>query len=206
MNFLSALAVAMAAVSVAAGHSIAADMASPRANPSSNWDGAYVGGHLGVGAYHTVSEPGGDSLDLMGPIVGGQVGYNFHLTNNVVLGAQLDGDWDDITNAAAGGQTIEWSSAVIAKLGLDLGPVLPYVLGGVAVSGQHYFHFVPPLDERHVHTGWTAGAGVEGMITDSLSAFVEYRYASYEQQTYTVGPFNIGGSEHSVRTGLNYHF
>jgi outer membrane immunogenic protein len=62
--------------------------------------------------------------------------------------------------------------------------------------------------------GWAAGAGVEGAITDNLTAKVEYLFTDYGSSTCSAASCTIGGTttptvkfyESMVRAGLNYKF
>jgi outer membrane immunogenic protein len=59
--------------------------------------------------------------------------------------------------------------------------------------------------------GWTVGAGIEGAITDNLTAKIEYLYADFENSTCAAASCGVAVSsvtlkENMVRAGLNYKF
>jgi outer membrane immunogenic protein len=56
--------------------------------------------------------------------------------------------------------------------------------------------------------GWTAGAGAEAMITDNITARVEYRYSDYEDETFSLGGGDVDSdlSTHSIRAGVGLKF
>jgi outer membrane immunogenic protein len=146
---------------------------------------------------------------MSGGFVGGQIGYNFHLSDSVVLGVQGDLEWANIAGSQTGptiSDTINWTGAVTARLGYDVDGFLPYVLGGVAFANSARTG-VNSVVNSQVHTGYTVGVGVETMLADNLSAFAEVRYSDYGQKTYTLPSTPIVGlTDTSVRIGLNYHF
>ena len=214
---ISALALGAAALIAFTGGAMAADLSMPvKAAPApvvaaaSDWDGAYIGANVGYAwghSDHTTTTTG--DFDLTGGFIGGQVGYNFHLTDGIVLGLQGDLAWANITGSQTGpsiSDTIKWDGAVTGKLGYDAGDFMPYVLGGVAFANSDRTGIGGTVNETH--TGWTVGAGVEAKLADHLSGFVEYRYSDYGQATYTglASTPVVDLTSSAVRAGLNYHF
>jgi outer membrane immunogenic protein len=55
-------------------------------------------------------------------------------------------------------------------------------------------------------TGWSLGGGIETMITDNLTARVEYRYTEFDRQSVLIDPlvFNFDSDQHVVRIGVGY--
>ena len=175
---------------------MAADFAAPNATVSkaANWEGAYLGANIGYSAAHSDYTGGtiGD-FDMSGGFVGGQVGYNFHLTDGVVLGVQADLDWANISGSDSGiSDTINWMGSVTGHLGFALDNVMPYVLGGLAFADSTRTHTSPTTESNSQgHAGWTVGAGFQVMLADNISAFAEFRYSDFGARTYT---FTGGGS------------
>ena len=166
----------------------AAPVATPVAAPS--WNGPYVGATVGYGWYN----PNSSANNAWS--VGAQLGYNFEVSNPIVLGVQGDINWVGF-NQTFGNTTGNngWNGAVVGRLGYDAGSVMPYVEAGVAFLN---INNGPSTN----YTGWTAGAGVEFMLADQWSANVEYRYVDY-------GTGNNSTSDltsNQIRVGLNYHF
>src|SRR3984893_12552792 len=86
-----------------------------------------------------------------GVIAGGQVGYNYQLPNNIVVGLESDAQWSDVkeseheraASALFGipGETLrftdlrigmDWFGTTRLRLGYALGRFLPYITGGVS--------------------------------------------------------------------------
>jgi outer membrane immunogenic protein len=192
-------AVAFAALS---GSAMAADLYVPpaaapvaAAAPATNWDGPYIGATLGYGWYDPGTTNGWD--------IGAQVGYNAHLSDAIVVGIQGNVDWvgfGDNGNFNGANNANGWDGAIVGRLGYDAGTILPYVEAGVAFLGVN--NTAPGYPNSY--TGWTAGAGVEFMLTDSVSANVEYRYVDYGQGNNGGLGYDLHANE--IRVGLNYHF
>jgi outer membrane immunogenic protein len=137
---------------------ISAEMAAAQ-----NWNGAYIGGHLGYRwghADHTgpgytfpmgnappVTSPARDESSAPSGIIGGiHAGYNFLFHPNLLAGAEIDataGSSDDSTTAtliSTDGVTarrtskLGWQATIRARFGYVSGPWLAYVTGGAAVT------------------------------------------------------------------------
>jgi outer membrane immunogenic protein len=56
--------------------------------------------------------------------------------------------------------------------------------------------------------GYTVGAGAEAMVTNNITARIEYRYTDYQKNDFNVGGANIsrGYDEHSVKVGIGMKF
>jgi outer membrane immunogenic protein len=119
-----------------------------------SWSGFYFGAHAGYGF--------GKAPFVDGPVVGGQVGANWHF-DGFVLGAEADGSWADLEGTDAIGT---------ARLrgGFAYDRFLVYATGGAAFQD---------LD----NVGWVVGGGVEYAITRNISAGAEYLYLEFEPGT-----------------------
>jgi opacity protein-like surface antigen len=198
MTLTGKIFIAAAALAAFSGSAMAADLyVPPAAEPApipaaSTWDGPYVGASLGYGWQGLSGAASGS-----GWLIGVQAGYNAHLSDAIVGGLEANVDWNNGNSADYG---IFWDGSVRARLGIDAGSVLPYAELGVAFAnvGQ----WAPAANATvGTRTGWTAGAGVEFWLADSLSANVEYRYTDYGS-----GSGGTDLTDNSIRVGLNYHF
>lgn len=216
MGLAKQLLLGAATVTVLSSGAYAADLALPHAAApaivaATNWDGPYIGANVGYTWAHSDNTGGsiGD-FDMTGGSIGAQVGYNFHLTDGIVAGVQGDIAWANVTGSSAGGgisDNVDWNGAITGRLGYDAGQFMPYVLAGIAFANSDRDGFGGNSDTE-THTGWTVGAGVEAVLADHLTGFVEYRYTDYGRQTYSnlYSDPEIGLTGSSVRVGLNYHF
>ena len=70
--------------------------------PAWSWTGPYIGinGGWGFGRSDFSAPFPTGSFDTSGGLVGGTLGYNYQLDNNVVFGVEGDIDWSDIRGSA----------------------------------------------------------------------------------------------------------
>jgi len=105
------------------------------------------------------------------------------------------------------------------RFGYMTGTFLPYVAGGVAITDVNQGIVGHPLGvAQSVSYGWTAGAGLEFVLSGPLTAKIEYLYVAHALPDCTsecgVGPvfplmpgnIAMGLSENIFRVGLNYRF
>ena len=213
MRMIQKMLLAGAAVTVFSGSAMAADLMAPRAPApmmsvapaaQTNWDGPYIGATLGYGWGTTLDTTNGNySSSPNGFTAGGQVGYNFHLSDNLVAGVEGDLNWNNqqATTNNGGTYRINWDGSVRGRLGVDLDGILPYAEAGVAFANATVTN---GGTFSATHTGWTAGAGVEFKLADQVSANVEYRYSNYGSQTFNGN--TVGLTDNALRVGVNYHF
>ena len=219
MTLTGKLLIATAAVAAFSGSAMAADLYVPPAAAaapvatSTNWDGPYIGATLGYGWGTATATPAAPapavSQAIAGGLVGAQIGYNFHVADQFVLGIQGDIAWLNESGTSAAGDKYQtnWSGALLARAGVDIDSVLPYVEAGVAFANASVTPGAGPgagVAVSNTHTGYLLGAGVEFMLADQLSANIEYRYNNYGSQTYAGVPVAI--TDNQIRLGLNYHF
>ncbi|BCP52798.1 porin [Kaistia sp. 32K] len=212
----------------------------PVAAPAFNWTGFYAGVHAGYGwaTFDTemtdiYGEGKGNKPD--GFLGGGQLGYNYQLANNVVLGIEADAAFADLKDSGAlrisgGGQYFEIGTrseitalgTVRGRAGYAVDRFLPYVTGGFAWANAKSEVYIssnipnaPNLvsGDSQIFTGWTVGAGLEYAVTHNLTAKLEYLYADLGSKDFTVNAFNASGpykadlsSLQTVKFGLNYKF
>ena len=189
------------------------------------WQGLYVGGHFGYGGGNLgtstnaiMNEAEFFPSTVTGFIGGYQVGYNFQLPNNVVLGFEGDvtfvGPRDrKATGLAPFNTTLDYFATARARLGYAFGNLLPYVTGGAAWSqskvGINDSEGNAIAAKSAAHFGWVAGAGVEYAIDRHWSTNIEYNYIDVATQSYNLGNIAPGilpvdPRLHIVKLGLNY--
>jgi outer membrane immunogenic protein len=176
------------------------------------WMGWYAGANIGGSWGRSRSDFGisgfatsisaSDSVTPDGVIGGGQLGYNWRLDPNWLIGAEADiqasgekasgGRFDtvDFEGVTTNYETkIEWFGTVRGRLGYVFDRrILLYATGGLAygrvsISGTSTDTFgiatlsSTAFSNSNVNTGWTAGGGVEAMGWDPRWTWkVEYLY------------------------------
>lgn len=213
----------------AAGPAAAADLPlkAPALKAVYDWTGFYIGGQVGYGGGSI--GPGSNPLpaqgvvfppSLTGLIGGYQAGYNRQFSNRVVLGLEADASFTSPQDAARlvpapFNATLDYAGTVRGRIGYAFGPWMPYATGGFAWAHSHVNLndangdvFAAP---GQIHTGWTAGAGVEFAVSGNWSARLEYDYVDLSRQAYDLGSFGLPRVDvdprvHLVKLGLNYRF
>jgi outer membrane immunogenic protein len=196
--------------------------------------GFYVGANLsGVYAHGELSGVPVEPLKPHGLFGGAQVGYDFKLTEGIVLGARADIAFGSASATVYDGPNLHYSAKIDrvgslqARLGYDInGRLLPYVTGGASFAhatgsiacpaGAPFgvCAFTGPFNasESQTNWGWVVGAGVEVALIRHWSAFVEYQHADYGSPTTTITtPFGTvsGKTEQKMNVakfGVNYRF
>jgi outer membrane immunogenic protein len=205
-------------------------------SPPLNWGGVYIGlnGGYGLGTSNWTNSRGstGNFADN-GGLVGGTLGINYAGFGDwVLLGFEGDFDWSGATGSAACSslspsgalgpnatcQTrIDWLTTFRLRAGYTWSHFLFYATAGGAAGDFRLtanpsgaFHNpTPPL-------GWAAGAGVEYLFTDSISAKIEYLYVNLGTVGCPTGTLcsadnasnsgSVSFKENLVRAGVNYKF
>jgi outer membrane immunogenic protein len=172
-----------------------------------SWSGLYIGGHLGYGWSDV--DLGSVSQDGEGGLAGGQIGYNLQ-SGRFVFGVEADisGTLVDGSQACCRHE-INWLASARGRAGMTINGnrTLLYATGGAAWADIDYAG--PGGDGfSKTHYGWVAGGGVEHMLTQNLSARVEYLHYSFDDATGTVGGIsaNVEPTLDTVRAGLNLKF
>jgi outer membrane immunogenic protein len=174
------------------------------AAPTNNWTGFYLGA-LGGFAWGNAGTSGGD-INANGFDVGGYAGGNWQW-GNFVIGAEGDilVPWRD---GSSGGVTVDQglNGSLRGRAGIALDRFLLYGTGGAALTDLELSG--GGVSDDDLLWGWTAGAGVEGMVTDNITARIEYRYTDYQDKTFTLGggPVNSDFTTHAIRGGIGLKF
>lgn len=194
-----------------------------------NWTGLYVGVHGGYARSHSsfdfVAAGTGASQNGNGGFIGGRIGYNYQLPNNLVLGVEGEANWGSIKGSTACpgagftcGHKINAFGSVVGRVGYAFDRLLVHVNGGVAFADARYQATNTATGAlfgtgyKSGFVGWTLGAGVEYAITSNLIASVDYKY--YDFRSKTSGLAAVSGisagrfhpTMHTVRAGLTYKF
>lgn len=202
--------------------------------PAFTWTGLYIGAHAGYGWSDFDNEAISSYGDLKpdGWFGGGQAGYNYQFSNNIVLGIEADasfGDQKDAISAVIGDPAenafmldyatkIDAFGTVRARAGYAIDRFLPYVTGGLAWANASLdFHNQVIADgdvrvdlrasDKQTFTGWTVGVGLEYAITNNITAKAEYLYADLGSKDFDLGtPVTADITMQTVKLGLNYKF
>jgi outer membrane immunogenic protein len=191
-----------------------AALAQPAPPPlKANWTGAYIGvnasasGHdwkfTDVGASCAFCNPRTmwDS-DKLGIGAGAHAGYNWQ-NDRAVLGFEADFKWLNVrdTGRAQGAAGIaslfadvDWLSTFRVRAGITASPTILYVTGGLALGRVNNGWSTSNGKAnilRKTKTGWTAGVGIEHMLSPNTTGRIELRYVDLGKSTVT-GTFCCG--------------
>ena len=202
----------------------------PVAAPAWSWTGLYLGVHGGFGGdkfdypFSAAGIPGRASLTSSGFFGGGQIGYNWQVSN-WVLGLEADIAGSDIKSEAAAvvgpvsinaGSKLNWFGTVRGRLGYAVDRVMVYGTGGFAygetettASAAIAPIAVAAFSQTNSKQGWTAGAGIEYAMTNTITFKAEYLYLDLGTDVVFTSPaFTISEETkaHTVKAGVNWKF
>ncbi|MDM7851587.1 outer membrane protein [Pseudochrobactrum kiredjianiae] len=175
--------------------------------PLNTWEGGYAGIYLGGGLNVFKNDLGEGSLKNNSVKLGGYAGWNFQ-NDNLVYGVEGDAGYNivnkksDQFNAQSG-----FDGSLRARLGYDMGVVMPYVTAGVA--GRQVSFSDGEDSNKKFRIGWTAGVGAETMLTQNISARLEYRFSDFGKKDVTFDNFvapAVKLQSHDIRIGVGYKF
>ena len=190
-----------------------------------SWTGLYLGVAVGGGFIDYDTDFFGvvniDGFSGEGWLVEGTIGFDYQM-GAFVVGALADVNWSNIETEASidigGGASRAASrpsgaSTRLLRAGFLLNDrALLYAVGGYSWQNlEAGFDTAGPSDsEDEDLDGWTIGAGIEAMLTDSLSVKGEYRYTMFDEFGYDLDgggdDIELDPSQHTVRLGVNYKF
>ncbi|MHA7970582.1 outer membrane protein [Rhizobium terricola] len=174
------------------------------AAPAGNWSGAYVGGAVTYDFGRFTGSDDRDAKALGGSVYGG---YNMQ-NGQIVYGAEADLGYNGEDGNAGAGYTGTQgvNGSIRGRVGYDMNPFLIYGTAGVAAA-NHKLESATDNDER-LAAGYTVGAGVEAMVTDNITARVEYRYSDYQKRDFDLDGATVtkGFDDHSVKVGMGVKF
>lgn len=160
-----------------------------------DWTGPYVGLQLGSGSADMWT--GNTLTPLSGGVYGIHAGYNFDL-GKIVLGAEIDYNDASISGNFDGAAEITSIAHLKARVGVDLGKVLVYGVGGVAYVDMELFGGTSKFSDN----GAFYGIGVEYLISDKWSAGVEYLHHNFEPFDGSFFDLEID----TIQARASYHF
>ncbi len=235
----------------AADLSTAIPVKAPAETRAYDWTGFYFGSNIGIAGGHsnwTVNDLAGGTPPVSGSFglyrapdgfteggswfEGLQVGYNYMLSNRMVLGVEADATapaFQDLSGLSIGGissfnsptlgqatfgETVLSSGTVRARIGYAPGSWLFYATGGLAWTHNRQIltQLVSGTTESPTlwRFGWAAGLGVEVPLMPHWTARAEYLWTGYLSQTinYPISGQLIASdfSTQMFRLGLNYRF
>jgi len=187
--------------------------------PSFTWTGFYIGPNLGVAwpGGNITDSITGTNLGVTGGaafIGGGQLGYNYQINPNIVLGVEwlMDGVASTNNSNIVVIPTIsdvfqtslrsDWFTTLTGRIGFTgTGPgwdrALLYIKGGAAwVQNQVTVADLSTglsVGATRIDSGWVAGAGLEYALTPNWTIRFEYDYiglGNSEVGTMMVDPYN----------------
>jgi outer membrane immunogenic protein len=248
MTKLLLIGVAAATIAVV-GSANAADMAlkaPPLVPIVYPWTGCYVGGNVGLGwgSKKFQDAPGSFVVDEFGGVIpyndgifggfgGGQVGCDYQVSSNFVIGVQGNFDAADINGSvtdsiATPAQVLNLNAKLdslfgaVGRVGYVNGGLLIYVDGGAAwahdsysitVTGLAPFTYTQPSETR---IGGVVGLGAEFYLWANLSVFGEYDHYFFGTKSLpfsctagcvsTTQYVNITQDINSLRFGVNWRF
>lgn len=179
--------------------------------PVYNWTGPYVGinGGYGWGSSNFSGPFTSGSFDTSGGLVGGTLGYNYQV-NQIVFGIEGDIGASFMKGSAVCGagftcQTENtWLGTARGRLGYSFGRFMPYVTGGAAFGDiETTINGVGSASDTKV--GWTAGGGIEAVISGPWTAKIEYLHVDLGRGATILGSDAKFESD-IVRAGINYRF
>jgi opacity protein-like surface antigen len=161
-------------------------------------DGAGLFVTSGATLTNSTSSPGvitlkGDGhYSVGGGLIGGTLGYNWQ-RGRWVFGIEGDYAWADVAgrSSACGsnsatphpcGTSLDSLGTFRGRIGYAVGPtgsLLPYLTGGAAFGNVRGWDSLMSASGSSVRPGWTAGAGIEAMITPQWTAKLEYLHADF---------------------------
>ncbi|HXW71186.1 MAG TPA: carbohydrate porin [Methylocella sp.] len=213
---------------------------SPPLLASNPWEGFYAGGHVGyffsgissyISGLPSVPAIGQTSVvaeeHQFGPLNAGyQAGYNYVFASGLLLGGEADITFADFaksnlqqSTAALGpsvvNDSIQMYGSIRGRIGFAADDWLFYGIGGFAYDRDRLntTDFATGSLDDNVYfwrPGWTAGAGVEVLLTANLSAKLEYDFYDFARVNIFLPvagePYNSNLKFQTVWAGLNYHF
>lgn len=156
-------------------------------------------------------------------------GYNWRLGGNYLIGLEADfegrsGNDDRSFQKFNGATDTDVAGSTRLRSAASLRGRIAYVFdkraavyataGYAGASVKRTFYDIPVVSQKESHatwqSGWTAGAGVDYLLTGQLAARLEFRHTDYGKDKVSADLWNEFYrqrlTEDAVRVGLSYHF
>ncbi|MCX7363771.1 MAG: outer membrane beta-barrel protein [Alphaproteobacteria bacterium] len=192
-----------------------------------DWTGIYLGGSAGLsssvdrlsanfGNANATVHGGGQAL-----LGSGFAGADYQVTERAVIGALGDVAWAgsqsvNTVTTSAGNATITsrplMSFSLMGRAGYLVTPAT-LLYGAFGYTGEYVTTTATATSGGSTTTvsrddyvnGWTAGPGIETVVSGQWTTRLEYRYSQYEEKAIP-GGLAVQPSSHAVRAGLAYKF
>jgi len=230
------IAVSIAANGSASAQDILRSLYSPR--PVANWTGFYIGGNAGYGwardSSNALSPLGSSasSFTMKGLSAGGQIGGTVHVYGPWVMGIESDlqaswqkfdgpGNATNLINAVgfppATAETtrMDWFGTTRLRMGIAEDRVLFYGTAGLAYGNVKFDASTAGftvVDYNPVQFGWTAGGGIELMLTHNWTLRGEFLHIDFggfttrfTTSTGVIDDLHQRITNDIVRLGVNYY-
>jgi opacity protein-like surface antigen len=180
---------------------------------AADWVGPYVGANFGVTVdSQTPNDPNLPFGGVTGPYFTINGGYNFAFRTFLVgLEAEFGpGFQKDTTRVGPPFNTdveskVRFKGFIGPRVGIPVGPVLPYVKGGFAFGNTEVKIAANGAKDSATQTGYFIGGGIEYPLGESFSLKAEYRYVDLSRERFFNGArFGYNGSD--IALGVNFRF
>jgi outer membrane immunogenic protein len=193
-DHLKALALGMAMFAAGSGLAVA------QTAPPSNFQGAYVGAHLGGGW----GKAGAASTS--GIVGGAHIGANAQF-GNVVAGVEADVSASSLGHRGFTDKFNQGTTGSLrGRLGYAFDRVLVYGTAGGAMTSTEWKNLAGKTSKTQ--SGFVYGAGAEVKMTPNVSLRGELLHYDFSREIYTstLGPVQVKPSTNVLRAGVGYQF
>ncbi|ARN81338.1 outer membrane protein [Methylocystis bryophila] len=194
-----------------------------------DWAGFYLGPNVGYGtgastAYFAPitpgafdlaaagNAPGSQSFSSAGFVGGGQLGYNYPLSRNALLGVETDFDYAHIGGSqgydyfghnVSSMQRAQWLGTTRLRLGWlpGAGALMLYATGGLAYGGVTASAGVQDGSQymygqmSSASLGWALGGGAELAVAPNVTLRVEYLHVDLGKRAFVMRDYGASSAE-----------
>ena len=149
-------------------------------------------------------------------LLGANVGYNWLVLPQWVVGIEGNWDWSNIrgNDGGSGGDVNavdqNWQAGVRARAGFLVTPsTMLFGTGGLAFMDADLKDEDIPQLHSAMFNGWTFGGGIEQEILPNITGRLEYRWSDFSQKRVSFASFyDIGATPkiNAVIAGVSWHF